>query len=177
MLLIDVNAQAIFLAALQAQVVATTVTDNSQLSYKFINAFWLAGLFLDVFGAFLAVLTARWLEVLDPPEAEYLNQLWSGKKEHIPAPHPRNSRKYFYGLIDYIVSITLFAGFGIVYVGGACFLVGLLIFVWAKQPLLVSIISTLPCVVIGPLLGSLFVPHRSGRRNIIETLARKQGDW
>lgn len=153
---------------------STTATDNSQLSYKFLNAFWLAGLFLDVFGAFLAVLTARWFEVLEPPEAEYLNEIWSAKREDIPASKPHNS---FYGFIDYVVSVTLFAGLGIVCVGAGFFLVGLLIFVWAKQPLLVSIVSTVPCVVIGPLLAAIFVPHISGRRNIIEMLARKQGDW
>lgn len=169
--------QAIFLAALQGQMVSTTATDNSKLSYKFINAFWLAGLFLDVFGAFLALITARWFEILDPPEADYLNELWSGNKEDIPAIQPQNSRKHFYGFIDYAVSITLFAGLGIVCVGGALFLIGLLIFVWVKQPLLVSIISTVPCVVIGPLLAAIFVPHTSGRRNIIETLARRQGNW
>ena len=36
---------------------AITISNNDTLSDKLTNAFWLAGIFLDVFGAVLATLT------------------------------------------------------------------------------------------------------------------------
>lgn len=49
--------QAVFMAGLQAQMLAISLPDNDDLSAKFINAFWLAAIFLDVSAVVLATLT------------------------------------------------------------------------------------------------------------------------
>jgi hypothetical protein len=55
-----IRRQAIFLAGLQGQMisVSTSRSDNS-LSLQLVNAFWFAGIFCDVFGAVLAMLSVR----------------------------------------------------------------------------------------------------------------------
>ncbi|KIM87324.1 hypothetical protein PILCRDRAFT_814813 [Piloderma croceum F 1598] len=50
---------AIFMAALQAQMLAITLSNNQTLSAKFVNAFWIAGISLDVFGAVIATITVN----------------------------------------------------------------------------------------------------------------------
>jgi len=165
---------AIFLAALQAQMLSVSLPDNGTLSAKFVNALWLAGVFLDVYAAVLATLTARWFEVLQPLDVEFLNDTWVTKAR--PTPSDR-SRKHLKGFIEYCVATSLFSSLGVLSVGVVMFFVGLLIFVWAKQPLLVSIIATIPFAVLTPLTGCLFIPHERGRANIIELLAQKKGHW
>jgi hypothetical protein len=49
------------MAALQAQMLAITLSNNLTLSAKFVNAFWIAGISLDVFGAVIATLTVNTL--------------------------------------------------------------------------------------------------------------------
>ncbi|KAF8209286.1 hypothetical protein K438DRAFT_1961013 [Mycena galopus ATCC 62051] len=50
---------ATFFAGLQAQMLAVTLARNDTTAAQLVNAFWLAGIFLDVFGAVLATLSAR----------------------------------------------------------------------------------------------------------------------
>jgi len=165
---------AIFLAGLQAQMLSVTLPDNDTLSAKFVNALWLAGVFLDVFAAVLATLTARWFEVLQPFDVEFLHNSWVIKVRPTPPDHSRSHSRRF---IEYCVATSLFSSLGVLAVGVMMFCVGLLIFVWAKQPLLVSIIATIPFAVLTPLVGCLFIPHVDKRRNIIELLAQKKGHW
>ena len=40
-----------YTSKMQAQMLAASLSDNSTIAAKFINAFWLAGIFLDVLGA------------------------------------------------------------------------------------------------------------------------------
>jgi hypothetical protein len=51
--------QAIFMAALQAQMLAITLSNNDTVSAKFVNAFWVAGISLDVLGAVIATITVK----------------------------------------------------------------------------------------------------------------------
>jgi len=169
---------AIFLAGLQAQMIQTSFSRNSSaLAHKFTDGFWFAGIFCDVFGAVLAMLTARWFEVLHPPDVEFLNNTWAANKEDIPPPTPEQSRRHAKGLMEYLVAMALFSGLGVVAAGVALFFIGLMIFIWAQQPLLVSIIATIPFFFLSLLVCSLFVPHHHGKKNIIEILARKKGSW
>jgi len=75
--------------------------------------------------------------------------------------------------------MVLFSGLGVIAAGVTLFFAGLLVFVWSQQPRLVSIITTVPCALLSLFVGCLFIPHqeRGGRRNIIEILARKKGNW
>jgi len=170
---------ATFLASVQAQLIAITAGSFSELSSKFILAFWIAGLFCDVFGAVLATLTARWLEVLQPPDVEFLNNTWAANKKDLRPPTHEQSRRHRKGLIEYCVAMALFSSPGTVAVGVILFIVGLMVYIWSQQPLLVSIIATLPCAILTPLIACLFIPHQAagGRRNVIELLARQKGNW
>jgi len=160
---------ATFFAGLQAQMLAASLSDNSTTAAKLINAFWLAGIFLDVLGAVLATVTTRWLELLNTKETGTLNQEWSA-----PRKEP-SIRKSSFG--DTLIATALFSGFPIVACGVSMFLIGLLIYVWAMQPLLVSIISTVPFVVLSPLVAACFYPHSGRKDDILVLLARKRGAW
>jgi hypothetical protein len=124
-------------------------------------------------------LQARWLEVLHPPDVEFLNNTWAAEKEDIPEATPEQSRRHAKGFIEYCVAMALFSGLGVIAAGVTLFFAGLLVFVWSQQPRLVSIITTIPCALLSLFVGCLFIPHQEhdGRRNIIEILARKKGNW
>jgi membrane protein implicated in regulation of membrane protease activity len=153
---------------------SASLSENSTIAAKFVNAFWVAGIFLDVLGAVLATLTTRWLELLDPKETETLNQEWSAERKDLLICEPRWS---FSSLRDAAIAAALFSGFPIVACGVSMFLIGLVIYVWAMQPLLVSIISTIPFVVLSPLVAACFYPHSGRKHDILELLARKRGAW
>jgi hypothetical protein len=163
---------ATFFAGLQAQMLSASLSDNSTMAAKMINAFWLAGIFLDVFGAVLATVTTRWLELLNSQETETLNQEWSAPRKEF------SIRKFRWSsLLDTMIATALFSGFPLVACGVSMFLIGLVIYVWAMQPLLVSIISTIPFVVLSPLVAACFYPHFGRKHDILEVLARKRGAW
>ena len=55
------------------------------------------------------------------------------------------------------------------------FLIGLVIYLREKQPLLVSIIFTLPLAVLVPLVAVVFILHSTRRENIIQIIKEKNG--
>ncbi|KAF8799086.1 hypothetical protein BYT27DRAFT_7264114 [Phlegmacium glaucopus] len=165
---------ATFFAGLQAQTLSVSLSENSTIAAKLVNAFWLAGLFLDVIGAVQAFITARWLELLDTKEAEKFNQEWSTDRKSLFHRKPRQS---FSSFGDTIIATALFSGIPIVACGVGMFLIGLVIYVWTRQPILVSIISTIPFVVLSPLVMACFYPHSGRKFDIIELLGRKRGAW
>ena len=69
----------------------------------------------------------------------------------------------------------LFSSFPIVACGVSMSLIGLVIYVWAMQQLLVSIISTIPFVVLSPLVAACFYPHSGRKHDILVLLVRKRG--
>ena len=149
-------------------------SDNSTTASRLVNAFWLAGIVLDVFGAVLATLTARWFEVLDAKCVEIFDHIWSADSTTLPQRKPEG---VFPGIIDKAIANSLFSGFTIVGCGVILFFIGLVILVWEKQPLLVSIIFTIPFAILVPLVGVLFHPHSNRRENIIQILKGKKGNW
>ena len=165
--------QATFFAGLQVSMLSASLSDNSSTSAKVINAFWLAGTFLDVFGAILSTLTARWLEVLEPEHVEVLETVWANRA-NLP---PRQTRWSMAGFHDWIVATALFSGLGVIAVGMTLFIVGLLIYIWTKQPLLVSIFATTPVAVLTPLLATTFLFPSGRKENVIYILAAKRGAW
>lgn len=162
---------ATFFAGLQAQMLSVSFSDNSTTASRLVNAFWIAGVILDVFGAVLATLTARWFEVLDARHVEFLDKTWSADPTTLPQ---HNSERVF---IDTVIANALFSGLPIVACGVILFLIGLIIRVWAKQPLVVSIISTIPFAVLAPLVAVVFYPHSTRKNNIIQILKHKRGEW
>ena len=149
-------------------------SDNSTTASRLVNAFWLAGIVLDVFGAVLATVTARWFEVLDAKCVEIFDRIWSDDSTTLP------QRKYegvFPSIIDKAIANSLFSGFLIVGCGVIFFLIGLVICVWEKQPLVVSIIFTIPFAVLVPLVTVVFCPHSTRKENIVQLLKGKKGEW
>jgi len=165
---------ATFFAGLQAQMLSTSLSDNSTTASRLVNAFWLAGIALDVFGAILATLTARWFEVLDDRHVEFLDHIWLADPTALPQ---RNSKRVYLGIIDTFIANALFSGLPIVTCGVILFLIGLVISIWEKQPLVVGIISTIPFAVLAPLVAVLFYPHSTRKENIIQILKEKRGEW
>ena len=75
------------------------------------------------------------------------------------------------------MATALFSGLGVLAAGVLMFFFGLMVFIWAEQPLLVSIIGTIPVALLAPLVGCFFIPHEERREGIIDMLARKKGSW
>jgi len=170
--------QATFFAGLQVSMLSASLSDNSSTSAKVINAFWLAGTFLDVFGAIFSTLTARWLEILEPEHAEILETAWANQpnQPNLP-PDPRQQRSSLANFHDWIIANALFSGLGIISVGVTLFLLGLLIYIWTKQPLLVSILATIPVAVLTPFLATTLLFPSGRKDNVIYILAAKRGAW
>jgi uncharacterized BrkB/YihY/UPF0761 family membrane protein len=147
---------------------SVTLPDNSTVPSRLTNAFWLAGVSLDVFGAVIAMLTARWFEVLNSEDVEVIDETWNANNTTLPRRGSFNA---------WVIATALFSSFGIVASGVGMFFLGLLILVWEKQPLIVSIISTIPFVVFIPLIAALFHPQPPEKKDIIRILAEKRGRW
>ena len=156
---------------------AESLSENSTIAAKLVTAFWLAGIYLDVLGAVLATITTRWLELLNSEETQTLNQEWPTTEREDSESSIRKPRRLFSSLWDSIIAAALFSGLPVVACGVSMFLIGLVIYVWASQPLLVSIISTIPFVALIPLIVVCRYPHSGRKNNILELLARKRGAW
>ncbi|KAF8234303.1 hypothetical protein L208DRAFT_1394326 [Tricholoma matsutake] len=150
---------------------SASFSDNSTTASRLVNAFWFAGIILDVFGAVLATLTARWFEVLDARHVEFLDKTWPADLTTFPQ---HSSERV---LIDTVIANALFSGLPIVACGVLLFLIGLVIRIWEKQPLVVSIISTIPVAVLAPLVAVVFYPHSTRKNNILQILHHKRGQW
>ena len=65
----------------------------------------------------------------------------------------------------------------VVAVGVALLLIGLVVYVWAAQPLLVSVTSTLAFAILAPFVTIYFIPHADMKKDIIACLGQKRGAW
>jgi uncharacterized protein DUF6535 len=152
---------------------SASLSENSTIPAQLVNAFWLAGIYVDILGAVLAIISARWLELLITKETQKLTRNQQRSAERT-TPKPRCS------LLDTIIAFALFSGVAVVGGGVGLFLIGLVIYVWTRQPLLVAIISTIPLAVLFPLVVITLFPlvamcifPQSGRKKaILELLAR-----
>ena len=151
-----------------------SLSENSTIAAKLVNAFWLAGIYLDVLGAVLAVITTRWLELLNTEETRTLNEDWSAERKKASTRKPRC---LFSSFLVTTIAAALFSALPVVACGVGMFLIGLAIYIWANQPLLVSIISTIPFVILFPLAGVCFYSHSGRKNDILELLVRKRGAW
>ena len=157
---------------------SVSLSDNSTTASKLVNAFWLAGIVLDVFGAILATLTSRWFEVLDARCVEIFdsNHISSAESDSTNLPQ-RKSEGIFPAIVDKAIAQSLFSGFLIVGSGVVFFLIGLVIYVWKKQPVVVSIIFTIPFAVLVPLVAVVFIPHTTRKERIVNILKGRKGEW
>lgn len=185
------------MASVQAQVVSGTLQNNGTIPQKLVNGFWLAGLSLDVYVTMLAALTERWFAILTPTDAAYLTRSWLDPD---PAAHraedtelmPPNDRRAVSRLekrlrnrkgaqhwVSWAVATGLFAGMPTLAAGFICFIAGLFVYVWSEQPLLVSIIATIPLAVMIPFVGAILLLRNETRMKnmIIDILRDKRGAW
>ncbi|KAF8152102.1 hypothetical protein K438DRAFT_1623393 [Mycena galopus ATCC 62051] len=147
---------------------AVTLARNDTTAAQLVNGFWLVGIFLDVFGAVLATLSARWFELLDADEIAFLEAKWTGTADHSSSLRALS--------IENIVATALFSGLPIIASGVSLFLIDLLIYVWSSQPLLVAIISTIPSAM-AIFVAACFLPQSGKKDHIVEILAKKRGAW
>jgi hypothetical protein len=150
----------------------TSLPNSSTTAARLTNAVWLAGMIFDVFGAVLATLTARWFDVLDVQHLESLEKIWSASPT--TGPRPRKQRILS---LEMAIATALFSAFPVVGGGVILFLVGLVIYVWETQPLLVFIISIIPLGILTPLVVVCFYPHDAMKTSIIWILKDKRGAW
>jgi len=151
---------------------SASLSDNSSTSAKVINAFCLAGTFLDVFGAILSTPTAWWLEVLEPEHAETLEMAWANRANRA---NLRTRQVGQLSRLDY--SQCLIFRFGNNLRGRDSVPTCLLIYIWTKQPLLVSILATIPVAVLTPFLATTLLFPSGRKENVIYILAAKRGAW
>jgi len=190
---------AIFMASVQAQVLAFTITDNTRLTGKVVNGLWIAGLTLDVYGTMLASLTERWFTILTPEDTQYLSNSWLNKNltphdvaeltlpQHVPTEKDRESiaekvagdNERLQNIICWIVATGLFSAMPTIAAGFFCFIAGLFIYSWAFQPRVVSVIATIPLGIMLFLIGGVFLlrDETKMKRKIIDLLRDKRGTW
>lgn len=152
---------------MQAQVLSSVLADES-LSSQIITTLFISGLLADLFGAILSFESARWFEMLTEEETRYLQQCWADAQTgKTPANNPALMERW----------IALSAKMGpYAVISGLIFLVsGLLVFVWAQQPLPVAGVATAVCCVF-----AAFVPPFAFKHNRLVVLnhlrlARRSG--
>ncbi|GLB41292.1 hypothetical protein LshimejAT787_0905070 [Lyophyllum shimeji] len=191
---------ATFVAAIQSQVMSTTIgvaRSDETPALRAVNAFYLSGLVFDLVSAFLAFLTARWLQRLTDEERAHLEVVFEQSHsrrftrasadaeadvEHDPqppAPPLPDKRPFVVRCIHAYFASSLFAPMTLLVFGVICMAVGFLIFAWAEQPLVVAIVLTAVCAGLVPFPVGVFLIGRNSatRRRVIDLLSRKQGDW
>lgn len=188
--------QSVFMAGVQAQVLAFTLGDTSTAARKVINGLWLAGLSLDVYATILSALSQRWFSILTPEDATYLSNSWLSKGHAPPsadtemtdrtgARSPSILEKQLEGHRDlqwwasWAVATGLFSAMPTLAAGFICFIAGLFIFSWVEVPLAVSIIATIPLGTMMFLVGAIFLLRDDTRMKhiIIDILRDKRGAW
>lgn len=66
----------ILFSGVQAQFVASTMSDNSNAAARATNAVFFGGLMLSVISALLATLSGRWFSILREDDSEFLSSYW-----------------------------------------------------------------------------------------------------
>ena len=146
------------MASTQAQVLSSTLPGDGT-AYHVVNAFFIAGLLADIFSAVMSFSSARWFGMLNREEEDHLHNCWQKAEKGQKLSVDNCS------LVDRWVSMSVVMGPFAVILGMAFFIAGLMVFVWAYQPLVVKIISTIVCGVF-----SLFIPPFGIRHNRMHVL-------
>ncbi|KAM6489889.1 hypothetical protein JOM56_014701 [Amanita muscaria] len=154
-----------------------TLASPETVAIRAANAFFLAGLVLDVLAALLAFLTTRWFERLTEEERTYLEAIFS-QKQNNPAKRRwkmGSSQWFFYTWLG----MSLFVPMPLLILGIVCMMVGIYTYVWTQLSVIVASLVTLAGA--GPLpfiFGDFFIGGEPARRrNLIIRLSEMQGDW
>ncbi|KAG9040574.1 hypothetical protein FS842_002983 [Serendipita sp. 407] len=187
---------ATFLSAVQAQVMTISINtppEAQTTAIRLINAFFLMGLVLDIISAFLAFLTYRWLQRLSHEESVYLEEVFEAPitslKDEEEAPGvddeecttdaTNSNSSSIEGWIVSWSALSLFIPMLFLILGVSSMAVGIQIFIWTQQKLMVAILVTIAYVTVIPFIIGLFIigKDRERRRKIIRNLGKKRGDW
>ncbi|KAG8841268.1 hypothetical protein FRB91_002643 [Serendipita sp. 411] len=186
---------ATFLSAVQAQVMTISINTPSEAQTTaicLINAFFLIGLVLDIISAFLAFLKYRWLQRLSHEESVYLEEVFEapitslkdeeeapGVDEECTTDATRSNSSLIEGWIVSWSALSLFIPMLFLILGVSSMAVGIQIFIWTQQKLMVAILVTLTYVTVIPFIIGLFIigKDRERRRKIIRNLGKRRGDW
>jgi hypothetical protein len=152
--------------------------ENQSAAIQATNAFFLVGLIFDIIAALAAFLTARWFQILLPEERELLQECFderieeqsshSPKKLESGTRHPKPASRY----IQYL-SLSLFSSFVMLVTGVEFLVVGLLIYVWATQTLVVACVVSCAYLTLAPFVLGIFLigDDRKRRVRVIESLS------
>ncbi|KAG5641615.1 hypothetical protein DXG03_004638 [Asterophora parasitica] len=163
-----------------------------------VNALFLCGLIFSLMSAFLAFLTARWLQRLTPEERAFLEAAFERHHRNdieltenattrdperglsvpsfttpTPAPH------LLLRLLHVYFAVSLYVPMSLLVLGVACMLSGLLVYAWAEHALVVALTLTGACAAVLPFPLGVFLirKRRATRMAIIDLLSRRKGDW
>jgi len=143
---------ATFMAATQSQVLSSTLS-NTGPSSGLVNAFFIASLLANIFGAILSYASSRWFEMLTKDESAYLHTCWVDAE--VGTIHRENHPAF----VDRWTSLSIKMGPFAVVLGLIFFVLGFLVFIWTEQPLVVRVISTIVCCVFLVLIPPFTIRH------------------
>ncbi|KAJ8582683.1 hypothetical protein M405DRAFT_937641 [Rhizopogon salebrosus TDB-379] len=158
---------AVFAAGVQAQVLLSSMSETSP-AMQVANTLFFIGLLSDVFGAVLSLVAARWFQMLASTEVHYLHERFVAKKGR-DAERPSMSFNDIW--MAYSIRITTY----VVLLGIFSFVAGLMVLIWAQQPLAVRVICTVFCITLLVFLPASYFRH--SRLNVASRihLTRRSG--
>jgi magnesium-transporting ATPase (P-type) len=190
--------QGTFIAAIQSQVMSTTIgMTHPSRAVQVVNILYLGGLVLDLMAAFLAFLTARWLQVLVEEERALLEEAFdertaakiasrgmlpkTNQTANSPTVGGPTTIKHHDNSNFYIkfMAFSLFSSFIILVLGASALLAGIIVFAWALQPKVVASLVSLVFVATLPfLIGVFLIGDEWERRSaVITRLSWIRGNW
>ncbi|QRW21464.1 cytidylyltransferase domain-containing protein [Rhizoctonia solani] len=139
-----------FIAGVEAQFFGTIAAIDTQddIILQTSSGFLLVGILFSSFGAIAAFLSARWFELLNAEEVGWLEHRWAYARRETDKPIPWvQSLRVRYRVRNWFVAKSLMLPFYMILFGGIFFVAGVVLYTWATQPRLISVLCT---VVTGP---------------------------
>jgi hypothetical protein len=153
----------------QAQLLGYTLA-SGDLASQVTNALFISGLLADVFGAILCFGSARWFEMLTREEEDILHRNWS---QDVAEEAPRKLERY--SLVDKWVSLSIAIGLHAVVLGLTLCMLGLMVFIWTHQPMIVRVPSTGVFIIFTLFLPPFTLWHRPANVIALLDLRRRPG--
>lgn len=166
---------------------SSSLGSSSSSSIKATNALYLSGLIFDLISALTAFLAARWFLILLPEEKELLEECFEeriqeqssrsrptvetielGPPALTPPCHPKPKSVY-----TQFLSLSLFSSFLMLVTGVLFLLVGLELYIWATQPLIVACVVSVVYLSLAPFVAGIFLigDDRARRARVIASLS------
>ncbi|CAE6438705.1 unnamed protein product [Rhizoctonia solani] len=134
-----------FIAGVEAQFFGTIAAIDTQddIILQTSSGFLLVGILFSSFGAIAAFLSARWFELLNAEEVGWLEHRWAYARRETDKPIPWvQSLRVRYRVRNWFVAKSLMLPFYMILFGGIFFVAGVVLYTWATQPRLISVLCT-----------------------------------